>query len=292
MKKTLLYIFAALLIVILAAGCAPAEDAAPEETPVAQRIVSLMPSNTEILFALGLEDSIVGVTEFCNYPPQLETAVNEGRIKRVGDAFNINEELIVSLQPTLVLIGFDNDASRALEERLNNLEIPTAVIVPASLQQTLDSIIQLGTLTDREEHAEQLVAEMETTIADITALTEGLEDEEKPRVLMLLDLDSLFVAGSGTLEDELITLAGAVNISGVEGYGAISEETVVQSAPDIIISTFPFRDRILAEKEAWQEIPAVAAGTVYDLDGDLINRPAPRLMEGLKLLLETIHPDL
>jgi len=292
MKKTLLYIFAALLIVILAAGCAPAEDAAPEETPVAQRIVSLMPSNTEILFALGLEDSIVGVTEFCNYPPQLETAVNEGRIKRVGDAFNINEELIVSLQPTLVLIGFDNDASRALEERLNNLEIPTAVIVPASLQQTLDSIIQLGTLTDREEHAEQLVAEMETTIADITALTEGLEDEEKPRVLMLLDLDSLFVAGSGTLEDELITLAGAVNISGVEGYGAISEETVVQSAPDIIISTFPFRDRILAEKEAWQEIPAVAAGAVYDLDGDLINRPAPRLMEGLKLLLETIHPDL
>jgi len=294
MKKTVFSILALILMLLLAlAGCAPAAEEvgdAPAADP--QRIVSLMPSHTEILFALGLEEYMVGVTNFCNYPPELNTAVAEGRIQKVGDAFNLNEELIVSLEPTLVVIGHDNEASQALAERLKNLNIATAVVFPASVQQTLDSIATLGELTGREERAAQLAVEMETALAEIAALTAELDDAEKPRVLMLLDLDYLFVAGSGTLEDELISLAGGVNVAGVAGYSAISEEALVSIAPAVILCSFPFRDRILAEKESWQVIPAVKEGAVYDLDGDLINRPTPRLIAGLRLLLDTLHPEL
>jgi iron complex transport system substrate-binding protein len=294
MKKTALSILMLLWVMMLAiTGCAPAAEYVGDE-PAAepQRIISLMPSLTENLFALGLADSIVGVTDFCNYPPELSAAVTEGRIQKVGDAFNLNEELIVSLEPTLVLFGHENEASQALAERLKDLNIATAVVFPGSIRQTLGSIATLGELTGQEERAAQLIAEMETALAEIETLTGELDEAQKPQVLMLLDLDYLFVAGAGTLEDELITLAGGVNVAGVDGYSPISEEALISIAPDIILCSFPFRDRILAEKVSWQVIPAVQEDAVYDLDGDLINRPTPRLIAGLKQLLETLHPEL
>ncbi|HOL17832.1 MAG TPA: ABC transporter substrate-binding protein [Bacillota bacterium] len=294
--KRIVFLMAVLMLVLIlaAAGCGPAEENGGEEetgAPEEQRIISLMPSNTEILFALGLEDSIVGVTNFCNYPPELETAVAEGRIQRVGDAFNINEELVVSLEPTLVLLGYDTDASRSLEERLNNLGISTAIIYPSTVAQTLESILTLGELTGREEKAQELVADMEAALDEIKAATAGIADQDKPRVLMLLDLDSLYVAGPATLEDELITLAGGINVVEAAGYSQISEEIIVESGPDIILCSFPFSDRIYAEKESWKDIPAVAADKVYDLNADLINRPTPRLIEGLQQLLSILHPQ-
>lgn len=291
MKKIIFSIFAFVLILMPAAvGCGPADENGGSEEPL--RIISLMPSNTELLFALGLEDLIVGVTDFCNYPPELETAVAEGRIKRVGDAFNINEELIVSLEPTLVLFGHESDATETLGERLSNLEIQTVVLYPTTIQETLDSIITLGELTDRKEQAQQLAAEMETALAEIEAITRDLDDAEKPRVLMLLDLDFLYVAGSGTLEDELIALAGGMNVIEAAGYNPVSEEVIVESDPQVIFCSFPFRKQILAEKQSWRQITAVAEEAVYDLDGDLINRPTPRLVEGLRLLLSLLHPGL
>ncbi len=296
MKKTVFSILAFVLILMPAAvGCGPANENEGSEEPGAvteQRIISLMPSNTEILFALGLEDSIVGVTDFCNYPPELETAVAAGRIQRVGDAFTVNEELIVSLEPTLVLFGYESDSTQALAERLNSLDIPTATAYPTTIQGTLDSIITIGELTGREDQARQLTADMETALLEIEEITRNLDDAEKPRVLMLLDLDFLYVAGSETLEDELLALAGGINVIEAAGYNSVSEEVIVESGPRVIFCSFPFRDQILAEKERLQQIPAVANEEIYDLDGDLMNRPTPRLIEGLRLLLSILHPEL
>ncbi|NLY39323.1 MAG: cobalamin-binding protein [Firmicutes bacterium] len=279
------------LIIAVAAGCAaPAaggdtnDDAASE-----MRIVSLMPSNTEILFALGLGEALVGVTDYCNYPPELEEAVAAGRIQRVGDAFNVNEELLISLEPTLVVFGYSTEAAQNLADRLNDLGINTEIIFPQTVQQTMESIIRLGDLTGTGERAAALVAEMETAFADAAAATAELPAEDRPKVLMLLDLDSLYVAGTGTLENELIKAAGGVNIVETAGYPQISEEAIIAGNPDIILCSFPFKDRILSEKEAWKELTAVQAEAVYDLEGDLINRPGPRLEEGLKLMQSIIH---
>lgn len=295
MKRRILFGLVILsFVVMILGGCAapPPENVIPEQPDEKLRIISLMPSNTEILFALGLGDQLVGVTNLCDYPPGLETAVTAGRIQRVGDAFALNEELIVSLEPTLVILGHDSDASRALAGRLNGLGITTEVIFPQSIQQMLESVLRLGEITGRLSEAESLVARMEADFAEIRNKTAGLAETEKPRVLMLLDLDFLFVAGPGTLEDELISMAGAVNVIETAGYNAVSEELIIESDPDVILNSFPFRERILNEKEIWQDLSAVRAGAIYDIDGDLVNRPAPRLVDGLRQLLTIFHPDL
>ena len=293
-RKILVGLVILSLAVMILGGCAApaAEKATPEPPEEELRIVSLMPSNTEILFALGLGDYLVGVTNFCDYPPELEAAVTAGRIQRVGDAFALNEELIVSLEPTLVVLGHDSDATRALAGRLDDLGIASEVIFPQSIQQMLDSVLRLGEITGRLGEAELLTAQMEADFAEISSKTAGLSETEKPRVLMLLDLDYLFVAGPETLEDELLSMAGAVNVIETEGYNAVSEEVIIESDPEVILNSFPFRERILNEKEAWQVLSAVRAGEIHDIDGDLLNRPAPRLVEGLRQLVTIFHPDL
>lgn len=304
MKRLTLAILAVVIIFMLAAaGCGEQPVESGEngnngengingdngETIVDQRIISLIPSNTEVLFALGLGESVVGVTDFCNYPPEMETAVAEGRIQRVGDAHTLNEELIVSLEPTLVLFGFDNEE---VVSRLNSLGIVTAVISPRSIDEAVESIITIGELTGRQGKARLLADEMETGFAAVAEKTAALSDEEKPRVAFVLDLEWLFVAGSGTLEDELIALAGGINAFEIDGYDSVSEEVIVESRPHIILGGFPYREQILAEKEAWKEIPAVKNEKVHDIDGDIVNRPTPRLVEGLRQLLDILHPDL
>lgn len=306
MKKLLLVMMAVMMLLALAvAGCGeqPAEidnngetgdngagdaNGGDGEGIGEQRIVSLIPSNTEVLFALGLGEAVVGVTELCEYPPEMETAVAEGRIQRVGDAFTINEELIISLEPTLVLFGYDNEAAI---EHLNSLGIETAVISPRSIREVLESVLTIGELTGRGVEAQILAGEMEESFAEIASKTAGLTEEERPRVLFILDLEFLYVAGGGTLENELIILAGGVNAIDFDDYNMVSKETIIESMPDIIVNSFPYREQILAEKE-WKNLPAVQNEAIYDLDADLINQPTPRMVEGLRQLLAILHPDL
>lgn len=290
MKKYLLPLVMLLVItmMLLPLGCSDAgdsgDDEANGESEETLRIASVMPSNTELLFALGLGDSVVGVTDFCNYPPELEQAVEAGRIKKLGDSFNLNEELLVSLEPDLVLFGFASDA----QARLDDLDIKSEVITPASLEETYASIRRIGELTGVESAAEKLAGDMEAAIEALKA--EAAQIEEKPLVLMLLDLDYLYVAGAGTLEDELIAAAGGTNAAGAEGYAQLSEEALIEADPDIIICTFPLKERILSEKDAWKDLTAVMNEAIYDINGDLVNRPTPRLVEGLELLFGLFHP--
>jgi len=284
MKKYLLPIAVLMMAVLLLAGCGDNNSGVGDDVDL--RIVSLMPSNTEILFDLGLEEAVVGVTDYCNYPPELEKAVEEGRIQRLGDSFNLNEELLVSLEPDLVLFGFGSDAV----ERLTGLGINSEVIYPASLEETYASIRRIGELTGRQSEAEKLAADMEAAVDAVKAKAEAVPDNEKPRVLMLLDLDNLYVAGAGTLENELIAAAGGINVAEAESYAQINEEALIAYNPDIILCSFPYRDRILSEKEAWKGIAAVQNDAVFDIDGDLINRPTPRLVQGLEQLYGIFYP--
>ena len=273
------------MMLLLPAGCGVAEKGSGEDGEQL-RIASVMPSNTEILFALGLGDAVVGVTDFCNYPPELAGAVEDGSIKSIGDSFNLNEELLVSLEPDLVLFGVASDAI----ENLDNLGIKTEVIAPTSLEETYASIRRIGELTASEAAAEKLASDMEAAIEAIREKAAALPEENKPRVLMLLDLDSLYVAGAGTLEDELIAAAGGINMVDEEQYAQLSEEALIEGNPDIIVCTFPLKERILSEKEGWKNLNAVMNEAIYDLDGDLLNRPGPRLAQGLELLYGIFYP--
>lgn len=287
MKRYLLpaVILLAVIAMVLPVGCGVADNGAENDEEL-MRIASVMPSNTELLFALGLGEAVVGVTDFCNYPPEMEEAVEAGRIQRIGDSFNLNEELLVSLEPGLVLFGFASDAV----ERLAELDIITEVIAPASLAETYASIRRIGELTGSEDAAEKLAADMEAAIEAVKEKAANLPAEEKPRVLMLLDLDYLYAAGPGTLEDELIAAAGGMNVVEAGGYAQLSEEVIIEGNPQIILCTFPLKERILSEKDAWENIAAVQNESIYDINGDLVNRPGPRLVQGLELLYGYFYP--
>lgn len=279
-----------LLLYLAAGGCgSPGQPPAGEPGAIPGRIISLMPSNTEILFALGLEEAVVGVTDWCDYPPAMLNAVQAGRIHRVGDSFSINEELLVSLKPDLVIFGYTSPNLEALASRLESLGISSMTFVPANLEETRNSILAMGEATGRLKEAEALVREMQSGVSAVTGKTAALAGDQKPRVLVLLDLDFLFIAGPGTQEDELVRLAGGLNAMDAAGYAQVSEEAVVAANPDIIICCFPFADRIRTAKAEWAQITAVREGAVYDVDGNLVNRPTPRLAEGLSLLYSLLH---
>lgn len=288
MKKKYSLVFlvlAVIVMVLLPGGCGVKGNGAGDAGELT-RIASLMPSNTEILFALGLGDAVVGVTDFCDYPPEMEKAVKEGGIRLLGDSFNLNEELLVSLEPELVLFGFASDAV----DRIAGLGIAAEVIAPASLAETYASIRRIGELTNSKSAADKMAGDMEAAIEAVKEKA-ALAEDEKPRVLMLIDLDYLYAAGAGTLEDELIAAAGGINVVEAGGYAQLSEEVLIEADPEIIICTFPLKDRILSEKDAWKGIAAVKDEAVHDIDGDLVNRPGPRLVQGMELLYRIFHPE-
>lgn len=280
-----------LLSLIIAAGC-HGVSSSPETvqddlgreitlTKTPERIISLMPSKTEKLFALGLGDKVVGVTDLCNYPEELAGS----NIARVGDAFNLSLEIIVALEPDLIVANW---LPEGMNEQLSSLDIPVFLTAPAGVEDTFESILRLGRLTGKLPAAEKLVSDLKRQIAEITAATEQIESSQRPKVLCLLD-EGLFVAGKDTLQGELIILAGGINVVEEPGWVELSEEALLVLDPDIILYTFPGGEKVLTRPE-WQVLSSIQQGKVCKLDEDLCSRTGPRLVEGLKQIYSFLYP--
>jgi iron complex transport system substrate-binding protein len=240
-----------------------------------ERIVSLIPSLTEILFALDAGDRVVGVTNWCNYPA--ETADRE----KVGDLFSPNTEVILALQPDLILTG----RSEMLDQTLGFLEengIPYIVVDPQDMDEIEASIAQVAKIIGSPEKAAAILADIQEGREH---MAEKVADKDRPNVFVLLDTEYLYTVGSGEFLSDMIQLAGgnneAANLG--TGYFQLSEEAFFELDPDIIICTFPMSEQVLA-KSNWQELKAVKNGRVYDVNGDLVSRPGPRVILGLEEL--------
>ena len=243
-----------------------------------ERVVSLMPSLTEILFALEASDRVVGVTTYCNYPAEALAK------DKVGDLFNLNTETILALEPDLVLTG----RSDTIAETLSFLEengIPYIVVDPTSLDEIEASITQVATIIAEEEKGNGLVTQIQADRATMAEKVAAVADADRPNIFVLLDTEYLYTVGEGEFLSEVITAAGGNNIAAGlgKGYPMLSEETFFELDPDIIICTFPMSEQVLA-KESWQDLQAVKNGRVYDVDGDLVSRPGPRIVSGLEEL--------
>jgi iron complex transport system substrate-binding protein len=249
---------------------------------IPERIISLAPSNTEILFALGLGDKVVGVTDWCDYPPE---ALEK---EKVGAYDTPNIEKIAALNPDLILAahGLPLDIIDALE----NLELTVFGIKTTDLDDLLNDIRTVGNITGEEAAANVLTSEMESRIAAVTDQTEGLE--QRPKVFYIVWHDPLFTVGSETFIHELIEKAGGVNIFGdLSGYPVVSIEEVLPRDPEVIItSVWSFEWALnateLASTNASQE------GRIFTCDDDLVQRPAPRIVDGLEWFAYFIHPAI
>jgi iron complex transport system substrate-binding protein len=247
-----------------------------------QRIISLAPSNTEILFALGLGDRVVGVTDYCDYPPE---ALNK---TKVGGYANPDIEKIVALNPDLILAGYGNPIE--VVYTLAGLGLTVFGIKTTDLDDLLNDIRRVGEITDKEVEAQALTSAMESRIQAVTNQTEELE--QRPRVFYIVWHDPLWTAGSGTFINELIEKAGGVNIFGnVTGYPMVSIEDVLALNPEIIITSEWSYDWAQNATEL-ASTNASQTGRIYTLDDDLVQRPGPRLVEGLEWFVHYIQPDI
>ncbi|MGB8707913.1 MAG: cobalamin-binding protein [Dehalococcoidia bacterium] len=258
---------------------------------VPQRIVSLAPSNTEILFALGLGDKIVGDTEYCNYPEAAKTK------PKVGGFSTVDIEKVVSLRPDLVLATQIH--SKTIIPALEKLGLTVVALTPSSLTGVLDSITLVGKITGQSKEASELIKDLSTRIKAIADKTQKLPPAQRPRVFYVTWHDPLWTAGTGTLSNDVISQAGGQNIaSDISGDKTIDLETVINRDPEIIIVSVGMG---AGEDLPWQYIKsesrlkntrALLNGRLYKIDGDLIHRPGPRIVEALEQMAQFIHPEL
>ncbi len=252
-------------------------------TPSPQRIVSLAPSITEILFSLELGAQIVGVTTYCNYPPA--TAA----IDKVGDTLHPNLEKIISLRPDLVIMSTASQLEQ-LRVKLLQAGIPVFVVKAQSLEQTLHSIEAIGELVNRGAQAHALAEQLRARIEKIKAQVAG---KPHPKIFFVVGADPLITAGKAAFITDLIELAGGQSISAdvVAEWPAYSAETVVARAPDIILIPGADHGGALTLPASLQTTPAARNGHTYQIDGDLILRPGPRIVDGLEQMARLFHTE-
>lgn len=252
-----------------------------------QRIVSLAPSVTEILFAIGLDEEIVGVTEFCDFPPEALTK------PKVGYAIP-NLETIVALQPQLVL------APRTflrvdLLSKLEQLKIPTFILDPHTVEDIFAHIQLLGRMLGRSEEANGKAALMRKQLA---GLSSRLADLPRPSLLYILNSEPLITVGPGSFIHRLIELAGGRNAAAQARapYPRLTMEEVLRQNPDILLFPVGRQEGIpQLEQDSWKRwttLSAVQHGKLFQVDSDLLNRPGPRIIEGLKQLVKILHPEV
>ncbi len=258
-----------------------------------ERIVSLSPSNTEILFALGLGDRVVGATKYCNYPPLVKELKESKKIEDVGGYVDPDIETILSLHPDLVLAS--RTRSSGAVSLLEKEGIATFVVDVNNLSSIIRSIEKVGKISGKEADASKLCNQMESRIKAVSDKTSSLP---KTRVLYIVWHDPVKTAGAGTFEDELIEKAGGVNIfHDLSGYAQIDPEAIAVRNPEVIIACSGMGSgadlpmQWAKTERGLNQTDARKNGRIYQAEGDLITRTGPRVVDGLEMLARFIHPE-
>jgi iron complex transport system substrate-binding protein len=319
MKKLYSLLLVVLLTVGVLAGCAEKKDQVNEENktsvekkteeityPVTltdaaetkviiekkpEKIVSLIPSNTEIAFALGLEKEVVGVTDFDNYP---EAATKK---EKIGGQ-EINLEKIISLKPDLVLAhaSWASNAEAGLQQ-LKNAGIPVIVVNDAqNFDQVFDSIDMIGKATGETAKADEIITGMKDKLEDIKAKA-GVIKEKKKVLVEVSPAPEIYTSGKNTFMDQMLSLINAENIANdQEGWIKIDQEAMIKRNPDVILTTYGFYvknpvEQVLTRK-GWETVNAVKNKHVVDVDSDRVTRSGPRIVEGVEDLAKAIYPEI
>ena len=331
MQNRSLFIFSALFLVICACICGctgtgstnnpvptatvtPAATATPTAAPTAtpaadgitivddtgatvfipagvERIVSLAPSITELYFAMTDENSttkLVGRTSYDNYP---EEALKVDSIGGMTTGSSI--ETIISKNPDLIMSTTMVDMNTINQLRANGY--PVIVFEINKLEDIFENIRVMGKVLNEEKNADALIKKINAEIADIESRP---HETPLPKTMYAVAADPMYVAGSETYLDELITLAGGVNTyADTPGYGIVTTESIIERQPDVIIvikgpmdSGLNMREQILNNKEL-ADIPAVKTGRIYTVDDDIVSRPGPRVGQALEILYSCISEN-
>jgi len=246
-----------------------------------QRTISLVPSVTEIIYALRAQDKLVGVVTPCDYPPGIDKSV-------VGNFSSVSIERIVALKPDIVFVA--GIEQRRLWEELKRAGLNIVIIAPENLDTVYESIKEIGTMLDKKSKADSLVSYMKS---EITELQKGLPNEPR-RVYIEISQNPLVSCGKNSFINEMLNLAGGKNIMGdiTQPYPIVNAEEIIKRNPEVIIITH--KEGIDPRKRlGWRTITAVKNDQIYkDIDPNILMRPGPRIVDGIKALKECIYPEL
>jgi len=288
-KLDRLYVIAAVvvtglvIIVSLSGRWTPPKDSRGNDL----QIVSLAPSVTEMLFALDLDDLIVGVTDHCDYPPRAK------KIEQVGGLGSPNIEKLIALQPDLVIAT--DFQSRQTAEVLKSRGIRVLDLRIRNFRETFEAFKQIGSAAGKPKRAEQVVAQMQSQLQTVTKRYKNIPTNQLPRVFVEIWNDPITTAGGTSFINDVIIHAGGINVAGglTQAYPHISAEKVIEWNPDVIILCYMDGTgraaAQLAGRIGWADISAVKTKRIIDdVPNDLILRPGPRLVEGVKVLAQRL----
>ena len=299
MKKLALVFALVIVILPMLAGCqtAPTEGNVTDDLGrsvqiqgIPQRIISLAPSNTEIVYALGLEDRLIGVTTYCNYPAAAQEK------PAVSEYSNVDIEKIVALQPDLVLA--DSIHKIDVIPALERMNIPVIALVSPTLEKLISNIALVGQICGQDEAAKSLNQSLQDRIETVAGQTRSMPDDEKQRVFFVTWHDPLWTVGSGTMINDLIEKAGGLNIAAdLEGNQTLDLETVIQRNPQVIFVLSSMGDQdtsynYILNEPRFQATEALKNSLVFRMDPDIFGRTAPRIVDGLEEMAQDIHPEV
>ncbi len=257
-----------------------------------ERIVSLAPANTEILFALGVDDAVVGVTEYCTYPKEATTK------PIIGGYTTVNIERVITQKPDLIVAYYGNGIDTI--NHLKDLGFTVITLNAESVQDTFDGIELLGKATGKTAEANIIIEDMQTRILAVTEKLEGVT--KRPTVAHCMWADPLWVSGGNTLQEEIISLAGGVNaFDDVDGWRAVNLERFLITNPDYILVDSGMgmgvggynviRDSFYNDPR-FAGLTAVENQNVYVINADIIDRGGPRIIDCIEEVAAILHPDL
>ncbi|MFS0656132.1 ABC transporter substrate-binding protein [Bacillus sp. 179-C3.3 HS] len=313
MKKLTAIWLSVLLVVGVLAGCAGAEteqkaagsqnketttaafpvsiqDATGQTVEIKEqpkRIVSLIPSNTEIVYALGLGDKMVGRSDVDNYPKEVE------KVEKVGGV-TLNVEKIISLKPDLVLAHASQLGSKEGFKQLEDAGVQVLTVNDAtSFKDVYESINMIGEATGAKEASVKIVDSMKSKLNDIRKQAETIsKDQEKTVFVEVSGAPEIYTTGQDTFMDEMISVIRAKNAAGDQtGWVQITEESLIKQDPDIIMTIDGASLADLEKRDGWNAMKAVKEKQVFQLNTDLASRPGPRLIEGVEALAKSVYPD-
>jgi iron complex transport system substrate-binding protein len=257
-------------------------------TEAPQRIISLAPSSTEILFAVGAGDQVVGVTDFCDYPYNFADWIAEGKMSTIGNYWQPAIEPIIALEPDLILAS-GGGASDEVADKLRGLGYNVIMLDPATLSDVLYNIDIIGKATGHANKATDLLTSLQARIDVITSKVTGISD--KPKVYIEIWDDPLMASAKGSYIDDILTIVGGINIfaDATTSYPIVSSDVVISKNPDIILT----ESGNVADRAGWSNINAVINNKVYDRGSDATYiRPGPRLVDALEELAKIVHPEI
>ncbi len=262
-----------------------------------ERIVSLAPSNTEMLFAVGAGDNVVGITDFCNYPYNFAAWIEAGNMTSIGNYYGPSVEPIVALEPDLVLAS---SGSLDAAENLKSLGYNVLVLEAKTIDGVLQDILLVGRATGNDVNAGNVVSDIRDRIDNVA--NQAASATTIPKVYHEVWNDPLMSVGPGTFIEELIVLAGGENIftDATTSWPTVSSEAIIEKNPDVMffpdmymgVGNFYETIEVVKDRPGWNSITAIQNDALYEINADIISRSGPRLVDALEIIAKMVHPEI